>query len=119
VPAKDRAQRRATWNAWYHRTKHLKNDLPRRRAVKNVRRRVLASWYAELKSTLVCRDCGQDHPACIVFHHEDSSTKELGLADALSRGWGKARLLAEIDKCVALCANCHIKLHTRGRSDGA
>ena len=119
VPAEDRAKRRATWNAWYHRTKHLKTDSRQRSAVKLARRRALASWYAELKSTLLCRGCGQDHPACLVFHHHEPSTKEISLANALSRGWGKNRIRAEIDKCVVLCANCHKKLHARERGNGA
>jgi hypothetical protein len=117
VPAKDRARRRATWNAWYHRTKHLRvEDVPRQTAVKRARKQALAAWYAELKSKLVCT-CGQDHPACLQFHHLDRTSKELSLAVAIHRGFGRARIMREIAKCIVLCANCHAKLHARERTD--
>jgi hypothetical protein len=120
VPAKDRDKRRATWNAWYHRTKHLKKDqVPRKSAVKLARLHALTAWLAELKSSLRCRDCGMEHPACLVFHHTDRATKEIAVADALRRGYAKKRILAEMAKCVVLCANCHIKLHAREACHGA
>jgi hypothetical protein len=118
MPAKDRAKRRATWNAWYHRTKHLRDDVARRTAVKRARKQRLAAWLVELKRQRACRDCGQDHPACLVFHHTSPSTKELALADAIRRGFSRERIRREIEKCVVLCANCHIKLHARERADG-
>ncbi|MEP6866423.1 MAG: hypothetical protein ABJE66_37745, partial [Deltaproteobacteria bacterium] len=37
MPAKDRNKRRATWNAWYQRTKHLRTDTKRRSSVKLAR----------------------------------------------------------------------------------
>ena len=119
MPAKDRAKRRATWNAWYHRTKHLKKDkVPRQSAVKLARRRELSIWLGELKSELRCRDCGIDHPGCLVFHHVDRSTKDTELANAVRRGWGRKRILSEIAKCVVLCSNCHAKLHAREDRNG-
>jgi hypothetical protein len=60
-----------------------------------------------------------DHPACLVFHHVDPAVKDLAIADALRRGFAKKRILAEMAKCVVLCANCHIKLHAREARDGA
>jgi len=119
VPAKDRDKRRATWNAWYHRTKHLRTDTKRRSSVKLARLHELSAWLAEIKSALNCRDCGMDHPACLVFHHVDPSQKEITVADALRRGFAKKRILAEMAKCVVLCANCHIKLHARETRHGA
>jgi serine acetyltransferase len=117
VPAKDRDKRRATWNAWYHRTKHLKKDqVARKSAVKLARLRSLTAWIAELKTELRCRDCGIDHPGCLVFHHTDPATKDLTVADAVRRGFSRARIQHEIAKCVVLCANCHIMLHHRERA---
>jgi hypothetical protein len=118
VPAKDRDKRRATWNAWYHRTKHLRTDTKRRSSVKLARRHALTEWLVELKSSLQCRDCGIDHPGCLVFHHLDRSTKDIELANAVRRGWGRTRILSEIAKCVVLCSNCHAKLHAREDRNG-
>lgn len=53
-----------------------------------------------------CGDCQTTfHPNVYEFHHLDSTQKEYS--------WGKLRLfspkkrMAELDKCVMLCANCH------------
>lgn len=114
VPAKDPEKRRATWNAWYARTKDARRsrEAPRLKRNRDRRQRELASWYEELKSKLVCVRCGESHPACVQFHHDDPSTKELSVADALRRRHSRARMLQEIAKCTVLCANCHIKHHT-------
>jgi hypothetical protein len=119
VPAKDWDKRRATWNAWYHRTKHLKKaKVPRQNAVKLTRLRGLSAWLAEIKSELRCGDCGIDHPGCLVFHHVERSTKEVTLADAVRRGWSRERIRSEMAKCAVLCSNCHAKLHARERTRG-
>jgi hypothetical protein len=118
VPAKDRDKRRATWNAWYHRTKHLRTDTKRRSSVKLARRHALSAWLAQIKRALRCRDCGIDHPGCLVFHHVDRSTKDIELANAIRRGWGRTRILTEMAKCIVLCSNCHAKLHAREDRNG-
>lgn len=75
-------------------------------------------FYQEYKSTLSCSNCGFSHPAALDFHHTNPEEKELSVATMQNRGYGKARILAEIAKCVVLCANCHRILHhdTRLRS---
>jgi hypothetical protein len=50
-----------------------------------------------------------------VFHHADPETKETTVAEAVRRGFGRKRLLAEIAKCEVLCANCHAKHHAKER----
>ena len=104
--------------AWYARTKaerHVR-EAPRIKRNRERRRGELAAWYAELKSKLACVQCGESHPACIQFHHRDPTTKEITLADAVRRGFSRARMLCEIEKCEVLCANCHIKHHAKERS---
>lgn len=83
--------------------------------MKRARRHALKAWLTAHKRELFCRTCGQDHPACLVFHHLEPATKELGVADAVRRGWGRDRILAEMAKCTVLCANCHLKLHAEAR----
>lgn len=76
-----------------------------------LRKQEMKAWYKEYKSTLSCVKCSENHPATLHFHHLDKSTKETNLANALSKGWSKTRILNEIDKCIVLCANCHSKEH--------
>jgi hypothetical protein len=118
VPSKDPEKRRATVRAWYARTKHERGaaDAARREANRELRDRELREWYAELKSALVCTRCGEDHPACLQFHHSDPSAKETSIADAVRRGFSRKRVLAEIRKCEVLCANCHLKHHAKERT---
>jgi hypothetical protein len=117
VPAKDPEKRRATVRAWYARTRHLRDDLPRRRVAKNARKRTISAWLDELKTALVCNRCGEKHPGCLVFHHTDPSLKEQTIADAVRRGWGLRRIRAELAKCEVLCANCHLKHHAREKGE--
>ena len=76
------------------------------------RRKELQRWLVEVKSTLACIRCGENHPGCIDLHHRDPSEKEVEVAlVVMVKGWSKARILKEIAKCDPLCANCHRKLH--------
>lgn len=54
-----------------------------------------------------CRICGfAEHPAALQFHHLDPACKEFHLGhQGLTRSI--ARMRAEAEKCVLLCANCH------------
>lgn len=121
MPSKDPARRRATSRAHYARTKHLltNEDRARRTAVKRVRQQAVADWLEELKSVLECARCGEAHPAVLQFHHRDPSQKEMSLAEAASKGWGRERILREAAKCEVLCANCHAKHHAREASHAA
>lgn len=71
----------------------------------------LRQWINEYKSSLKCEICGECHPACIDFHHKDSSKKDFEISKAVAKGFTKERVLEEIEKCQILCANCHRKLH--------
>jgi 5-methylcytosine-specific restriction endonuclease McrA len=67
-------------------------------------------WLKEYKKTLKCEECGENHPACLDFHHINPKEKKFAIGrikDFLSwRG-----LKEEIAKCRVLCANCHRKKH--------
>lgn len=56
-----------------------------------------------------CVRCGESDIACLDFHHRDAAVKEGHVS--LMRRFSLKRLLAEIDKCDVLCANCHRKHH--------
>lgn len=66
-------------------------------------------WFKELKSQLKCERCGENHIACLEFHHKDPKEKEFVIGQF--RNKSKEVILKEIDKCIVLCANCHRKEH--------
>ena len=72
----------------------------------------VGEWFAGYKAKLAC-GCGESHPACLQFHHRDPATKRFAISHAVREGLDYAVILAEIEKCDVLCANCHAKLHFR------
>lgn len=65
----------------------------------------------ELKRTLKCNRCPENHPACLEFHHTDPNEKSFTISSGLSSGMSISRLLEEAAKCEVLCSNCHRKHH--------
>lgn len=80
-----------------------------RQAVKN-RRKKLREMARASKGNK-CFVCGYDKcQRALSFHHIDPATKEFDLStDGLTRSW--KRIEKEIDKCVLVCANCHMEIH--------
>jgi len=113
MPIKDPEKRRETHNrymreVWYpkNREKHIgyvhRNRVERR---KHVRELILSFKVA-------CSFCGETEPICLDFHHVVPTEKELSISDIVShRNWSDKRIVAEIEKCVVLCSNCHRKVH--------
>lgn len=54
-----------------------------------------------------CIVCGEKEICCLDFHHIHDKEFEVSTGTEVSLD----RLIAEINKCVVLCANCHRKLH--------
>src|SRR3984893_16841806 len=53
-----------------------------------------------------CVDCGENDPIVLEFDHLDGATKSFDIGAGLTyRAWDS--ILAEIDKCEDVCANCH------------
>ncbi len=69
----------------------------------------------DLKEKGKCKECGEDHPATLVFHHRDPKKKE----GQVSRFYKQSlkRVKEEIAKCEMLCHNCHHKLHWEEREN--
>ncbi len=70
-------------------------------------------WLVEYKKTLCCERCGENHPATLTFHHKESDDKDFEISNAIGKGVSLKRLIAEIEKCEVLCANCHAKEHLK------
>ena len=62
-------------------------------------------WWKEYKKQFSCVECGENHPACIDFHHMNDDKYEC--VSRLAASCSKEKLLNEISKCIPLCANCH------------
>lgn len=104
MPYKNRQQRLAAQKKHYETNKgrYMSNQYRRR-----VER---AEWFFEYKKTLACA-CGENHPACIQFHHRNPLEKEADVAFLVAAGYSKEVILAEIAKCEVICSNCHLKKH--------
>ena len=79
----------------------------------NKRRELRARYqkeYHDYQKTLSCSECGENHVACIEFHHLNPELKEFNISR--KAGYGPLKtLMSEIEKCIILCSNCHRKLH--------
>jgi hypothetical protein len=74
-------------------------------------------WYVNYKSKLKCVNCGEDHPACLEFHHIDPNKKDFNISINIRSTYSVNKILREIEKCDILCANCHRKLHYEMRDN--
>ena len=104
MPYKNKEERLACRRRWYAKNKSSEKAHVRRRK-KDIRR-----WFQKYKSSLKCSKCGEDHPATIDFHH-NSGKKENNISKMVADGYSIQRIKNELDKCIALCSNCHRKKH--------
>lgn len=79
----------------------------------------VAAWRQRKKARAVaykggaCQICGYNKSlVALHFHHRDPSKKDFIISRA-SKSW--EAVLAELDKCDLLCANCHAETHDRIR----
>jgi hypothetical protein len=74
------------------------------------RRIEFRNWFNKFKSTLKCKECGENHIAVLDFHHLDPTKKEKGITNLVASN-SRTKLELELKKCIVLCSNCHRKLH--------
>ena len=94
----------------YQRSWHQRNRA-RRIAKVYERKGRIPEFYNQLKATLECARCGENHPATLQFHHRDPQKKDFNLSEAVNDGYSIERIKREVAKCTVLCANCHAKEH--------
>ena len=57
-----------------------------------------------------CEQCGfTGHASAFDFHHRNPAEKDFGITSGSTKSWDK--ILAELEKCELLCANCHRTHH--------
>ena len=79
---------------------------------KNKYRYRVLQRYKQLKG---CSSCGYNtHGVALQFDHLPGQTKSFTISSSMSRDFNL--ILAEIDKCQVLCANCHaVTTHLRNQ----
>lgn len=111
MPFKDKEkdkEYKKNWNKKYYR-ENKEKELLRTKKRKEERK----AWLNKYKASLACTSCSEDDSVCLDFHHVDSKQKDFSLSQVARMGYSKAKILAEIEKCVVLCANCHRKVHSK------
>jgi len=51
--------------------------------------------------------CGENRVAALQFNHKDPKTKFKNVSTLVTEEYGWGTIMAEIEKCEILCANCH------------
>src|SRR5271169_5563243 len=105
MPYKDKKDLQAAQHRSYLRNKV--QIIEKRRLSRGIKQ----VWLQELKSTLKCARCPENHVAVLDFHHRDPNIKELQLSRVANRLWSYEKIRQEITKCEVLCSNCHRKEH--------
>jgi hypothetical protein len=93
----------------YRRQHYIENAAKYKAKAKRYRK-TKKKEVTDLKLSLSCATCGENRHWCLDFHHQDPSNKTGNIGTMVGRVSNET-LKKEIDKCVALCANCHRDLH--------
>lgn len=91
--------------AWHQANREQR--MPKIKERRQQHKEAMRSWIQELKSTTPCADCGKTFPYYVMDFDHIGDDKDKAISAGLNRGWSKARLQQEIDKCELVCANCH------------
>lgn len=118
MPLKNKEELKA-YNREYHKRWYAipENAEKQKRKAKQHRETQLRrnrEFILDYKMSHPCK-CGEDHPACLAFHHTDAN-KEACVSEMVSGMYSIKRIQKEIDKCVVMCSNCHLKLHWEERN---
>lgn len=73
---------------------------------KRIQRKARRFWYENFMKDKKCEMCGMSNPVCLDWHHKDPYTKFKTISRLLESST-ITTILAEIKKCICLCANCH------------
>jgi hypothetical protein len=89
-------------SAWYRANK------ARRQAKVRADREAYVAWLDSLKEGRPCTDCGRTYPPYVMeWDHLPDAVKTLVLADTRRAAFSRKRILAELEHCELVCANCH------------
>lgn len=77
----------------------------------NGNKNLLIAWYYAVKDAAKCKNCDEDHPATLEFHHREPSEKVDTISNMVKNNVPLKDILEEAAKCDILCKNCHAKVH--------
>lgn len=80
------------------------------------RKEQILTIYREYMSDKSCKHCGYSDVRALVWHHLDPATKKHGVIQLIGKHMSWETILAEINKCICLCHNCHNILHNHQSS---
>ena len=95
------------------RSEYRKNHRDSEREYRKSHAQKIRTWFNDYKATLSCTRCPESDPICLDFHHLDENDKTEKVGKLVRQMMCKKKILAEIEKCIVLCANCHRKEHGR------
>ena len=102
MPYKDPEKQKKAQREWYERTDKAKRVEQNRN--ERVKRRRIVNAY---KTEHGCNRCGyNDHPGAIEAHH-NTGVKNFCISDAIIACKNIDLILAELELCELVCANCH------------
>jgi hypothetical protein len=87
--------------------------------VKTQRRQNIRAWLKQYKRNSACAKCGYskethaDFTARALEFHHPQDNKEFAIGEAPAKGMAIESIKKEIDKCVVLCARCHMEIHNK------
>ncbi len=92
-----------------YRDEYRKRAKERRTKLKTEYRNNLLDFLSD-KSCVICKI---SDPVVLEFDHIDLNTKSFSISQSVKLGYRWDRVLAEIDKCQVMCANCHKRKTSR------
>jgi hypothetical protein len=114
MPFKDKEKKREYQNKWCRDRKY--GTISRNRSkLRNI------EFVRKYKENKPCDDCGKYfHFFVMDFDHREGETKIENVAQLAHKGYALDKLIAEIEKCDLVCANCHRlrtfrRLHWKGK----
>jgi hypothetical protein len=117
MPRKDPEARREYHREYMRRWYAANRDLQMRRVLKaNKERRERGKQYVDELKRQPCSDCGVTYPPYVMDFDHARGEKSLNVSRLRNGRLAWSRLLAELDKCDVVCANCH-RVRTRLRAD--
>jgi len=102
-------------NAKYHREYYHRNKekiLSKKIAGQKIRRQIAIKHLRDYKGRIGCLDCGEKNPIVLDFDHKYQDTKKDSVSNMVKSNYGMEKIMAEVNKCEVVCANCHrIRTH--------
>lgn len=112
IPVKDKEARQRYHNK-YRRERYAQDAAYRQKQKDCARERKqrLRAIVQQIKVESTCKECGENHVACLDFHHRSPKKKKYTIENMVAGKYALSRIMLEIQKCDVLCANCHRKKH--------